>query len=103
MSDLTTQVLLEIRDAVRATNGRIDALGDRFDGLNERVDGLNERVDAIGRRQVDGEIRVATLLTQVAGDMREMKDAFLATRSVEKTVQDHELRLRRIETSLTSK
>ena len=40
VSDLTVEILRDIRDEARKTNARLD-------GLNERVDGLNERVDSL--------------------------------------------------------
>ena len=47
-TDLTIEILKEIRDAVRTTNSRIDALGTK---LSERIDATNERLDRMEQRQ----------------------------------------------------
>ena len=40
VTDLTVQILGEIRDEARNTNVRLDGTNARLDGLTERVDGL---------------------------------------------------------------
>jgi hypothetical protein len=91
MADLTTQILIDIRDAVRATNERIDQ-------TNARLDHSIDRLDRLERRQVDGEIRISTELVALAGAVRNFHDDFLAERPYRTILEDHERRLRALET-----
>ncbi len=84
MADLTTQILIDIRDAVRSTN--------------ERLDQSNERLGRLERRQVDSEIRISTELVTLTGVLREFHDAFVAERPSRAILADHERRLRALET-----
>jgi hypothetical protein len=83
MADLTTQILIEIRDEIRATNTRLDQ--------------SNTRLDRLERRQVEAEIRVSTALVDVVGAVHEMRDAFLEDRQLRDTVANHEQRLQALE------
>jgi hypothetical protein len=53
--DLTIEILKDVRDAVRATNDRLDLTNA---GLGEVV----ERMDRIERRQTETEVRLTTEL-----------------------------------------
>jgi hypothetical protein len=44
-NDLSVAILREIRDEIRSTNSRIDALGAH---LGARIDGTNARLDTLG-------------------------------------------------------
>jgi hypothetical protein len=46
MSELTTKILIEIRDEIRATNERLDRTNERVEQTNERLDQTNERLEA---------------------------------------------------------
>jgi hypothetical protein len=83
MADLTTQILIEIRDAARATN--------------ERLDRTVERLDRLERRQVDAEIRISSELVAITGALRSFHDDFLAERPSRTILADHERRLRALE------
>jgi uncharacterized coiled-coil DUF342 family protein len=104
MEDLTTRVLIEIRDEARKTNQEVRHLGEEVRHLgeemrntNERLDGTNSRLDRLERRQVDAEIRISTEIVAVAGAIREMKDAFLEDRRLQAQVGDHERRIQALE------
>jgi chromosome segregation ATPase len=97
MEDITTQVLIEIRDEVRRTNQRLDATVERADATNERLDGISNRFDRLERRQVEAEVRISTELVAVAGAVREMRDAFLEDRRLAAQVSDHERRIQALE------
>jgi thiamine biosynthesis lipoprotein ApbE len=104
MEDITTQVLIEIRDEVRKTNQRLDATVDRLDATVERLDatveradGINSRLDRLERRQVESEVRISTELVAVVGAVREMRDAFLEDRRLTAQVSDHERRIQVLE------
>lgn len=46
VSDLTLKVLENIRDDLRALNGRVDGLRDELGGVRSDLSSLNERMDA---------------------------------------------------------
>ena len=79
--DVTLQVLIDIRDEIRATNNRLDGTNQRVDGLNQRVDGLEVRMreqievlrEEVGQRIAHSEIRLATAITDVHGTMIDVK------------------------------
>lgn len=75
-TDLTIEILKSIRDEAKATNGRLDVLTARVDQLSERVDLTNERLDRglseLAQRIVHSEIRTATAIADLVGDVREM-------------------------------
>jgi ubiquinone biosynthesis protein UbiJ len=74
--DLTTRILVEIREEVRETNRRIDRLELRMDKLEHRVDqleaGLGQRIDGLANRITESELRTATALTAVAGTIADI-------------------------------
>ncbi len=90
-TDLTIEILKGIRDEVRATNSRLDML---TEGLGE----TNGRLDRLERRQIDAEIRTSTALVDVAGAVREVRDLRREDLGLRARVDDHERRLRAIET-----
>jgi hypothetical protein len=83
MSDLTTQVLIEIRDEVRELRGE--------------VGGLRGEVNELRQRQVEGEIRIATGLTDVIGALGQVREAILEDRRFAARVEDHERRITALE------
>ena len=70
-TDLTVQILREIRDAVRETSSRVDQTNARLDETNVR---LGEVRDEVGRRIVESEIRTATAIAELAGAMQGVRD-----------------------------
>ena len=70
-NNLTVRVLVEIRDEIRKTNVRVDALGDRVDALGDRLD---KRIDKLEDRVTQVEIRTATAITSVVGAVNEVRD-----------------------------
>jgi hypothetical protein len=109
MSDLTNEILIEIRDEIRAT--RTD-LGARIDQTNSRIDRTNDRLD----RVVQEQIRQATAIVAIEAGQREMNETLVGvsreirslnsridnvlTGSVGSTVKEHESRIRRVEEHL---
>lgn len=83
MSDLTTEILVQIRDAIGGTNSRIDD--------------LSTRVERLERRQVESEIRISTELVGVAGAVREVRDLLKDDLALRRRVDDHEARIRALE------
>jgi hypothetical protein len=90
MADLTTQILIEIRDELRTTNARLDE-------TNGRLDQANGRLDRLERREVEAEIRTSTALVDVLGAIHEVRDVLLDDRRLRATVADHEQRLQALE------
>jgi hypothetical protein len=94
MADLTTQILIEIRDEIRElrrdTNERIDL-------TNQRLESTNERVERVERRQTESELRLASEIVAVAGAVHELKDAVIAELRLSSRVEDHEQRLQALE------
>ena len=71
--ELTTQILIEIRDGIRQTNERIGSTNERLDKTNERLDKTNERLD----RVVQEQIRHATAIVGLERAQRDMIDALM--------------------------
>ena len=93
-TDVTIEILKGIRDAVRGTNERLDAMNGDLSG---RIDATNERLERVERRQVESEVRITTELVALGGTLREMRDAFLEDRELRAQVADHERRIGMIE------
>jgi hypothetical protein len=96
-SDITVEILKQIRDGVHATNVRLDGVTERLDGVTERLDGVTERLERVEKRQTETEIRLATELVAVASAVGSLRDAILEDRQLRGQVADHESRLRHLE------
>ena len=59
---LTIEILKEIRDEIRKTNGRVDETNIRLTDLG----------NDLGRRIVESETRTATAIADLAGSVREV-------------------------------
>jgi tetrahydromethanopterin S-methyltransferase subunit G len=97
MSDLNTKILIEIRDEIRGTNGRLDQVEQRVDQTNQRLDQVNERVDRLHRRQVETEVRLTTELVAVVGAIHEVRDAVMEQQGFGARIADHEQRISKLE------
>jgi chromosome segregation ATPase len=100
MTDLSTQVLIEIRDEVRKTNARLDQTNARLDQTNARLDQTNERLDRAEARQTEAEVRISTEIVGVVGAIHELRDILIADRKQTARIEDHELRIRALEQRL---
>ena len=80
---LTTRVLIEIRDEVRRTNGRLEQ--------------TNERLAALEHRQSETEIRLATELVAVTHAVNGVCDLLRANLQLHPRLDDHEQRLATLE------
>lgn len=81
--DLTTKILVQIRDELRKTNDRLDS--------------TNERLERLERRQTEDAVRVATELVAVATAVGEVRDLLRDQRVDRKTLADHERRIAALE------
>lgn len=78
--DLTIEILKSIRDETRQTNSRLDQTNSRLDQTNSRLEELRSEVSTqfddlrseLSQRIVHSEIRTATAITELGGDVREM-------------------------------
>jgi hypothetical protein len=91
MADLTTEILIEIRDEIRATRTE----------LSSRIDQTNERLEQVAKRQVETEIRLSTEVVALSGVVRDLRDTLLEDRHLRQTVDDHEQRIRSLESART--
>ncbi len=87
MSDLTVEILKEIRDELRNTNGRLD--------------GTNQRLERLEKRQTETEVRLTTELTAVVGAVHELRDVIVEDRKLRSQVSDHENRIGAIEKKIS--
>lgn len=76
-TDLTIQILREIRDEIGKTNARLDQTIARLDQTNARLDQTREdlasRQDQTSARLVESEIRMSTAITGLAGTLEDIK------------------------------
>jgi chromosome segregation ATPase len=97
-TDLTIEVLKEIRNSVRelgtqveGTNRRLDALREdtnaRFEGVSQQFEGVNERLDTLSRRVVESEVRTSTAIADLAGTVREMTSFLRAANDLRPRVE----------------
>lgn len=104
-TDITVEILKGIRDEVRGVREDLTAevrrvredLGARLDETNARIDETNSHLVRLERRQTESEMRVATQLVAVVGAVNEVRDALREELGVRKQVDDHERRLRALE------
>jgi chromosome segregation ATPase len=118
MADLALEVLKGIHAELRGVNTRLDRMDERFERMDqrfERMDQRFERVDQrfdraesridgveaglaeIAKRQTSMEVRLATEIVAVVGAIHELRDVLVADRGVRQKVEDHEVRLLRLE------
>jgi hypothetical protein len=86
MADLTTQILVEIRDELVEIRGEARK-------TNERLDHTIHRLDRLERRQVEAEVRISTEIVGVHGAIRELTDVMRVGLAIGGRVDDHERRL----------
>jgi len=100
MSDLTTQVLIEIRDEARRTNAQVAQLNAEVAQIKAEAVQTNTRLDRLERRQTESEIRISTEIVAVAGAIDRLTDALLDPKrfgGVTARLDDHERRLETLE------
>jgi hypothetical protein len=91
MSDLTTDILIEIRNELRGTNARLDR--------------TNERLDRVVAEQIRHSTAIVGLEARV-GDLAESIDGLngridnVLVGGMGATVREHELRIQRVEEHL---
>jgi hypothetical protein len=81
--DLTTEILVQIRDEMRSMRAEQRA--------------TNERLDRLEARQSEDAVRLSTELVAVARAVVEVRDLLREQRASSSRLEDHERRLARIE------
>ncbi len=74
-TDITIEILKEIRDGVRETHVRVDETNSRLEETNGRLESLR---DELSRRIVASEVRTATAITDLHGTVRDLVDVLRA-------------------------
>jgi len=92
--NLTTEVLMQIRDELRVTGGKIDKTNEELQRTRQE---LVERIDRLERRQLESEVHLATELVSVAGAIKELSKLVAEDRQLRGQVADHEKRLSSLE------
>ncbi len=97
MPSLSTKILIEIRDEIKASNQRIDATNQRLDATNQRLDVTIDRLDLVARRQTESEVRLATELVAVTDAVNRLTQAFRSDKALEGDVADLKRRVGKLE------
>lgn len=100
-TDLTIEILKDIRAQTQRTADGLEKTNLRLDGLRDEVDqmrsDLGDRLSRLEQRQTEDGIRLATEVVALGGTLREVRDLFLEDRALRRRVDDHERRLAAIE------
>jgi hypothetical protein len=88
--DITTQILIQIRDEMRQMREEQRA-------TNVRLDQTIEGLDRLQERQRDDSVRLATELVAVARAVTEVRDLLRDQRTDRGVLDDHERRLAALE------
>lgn len=96
-TDLSIEILKQIRDAVTTTNVRLDETNARLGATNERLDGTNANMAALARRQTEMELRLATEIIAVASAVNGVRDLLRERLDDRQRVDDHERRIGALE------
>ena len=100
-SEVTIEILKDIRNETRKTNERVDVVGGEVQALRGEMRELRfelvDRIERVERRQTETELRIATELVGVAGAVREVRDLLREDRAMRVRLDDHERRITAIE------
>jgi predicted nucleic acid-binding Zn-ribbon protein len=83
-TDITIEILKDIRSEIRDTNGRLDQTNAKLDQTNEGMDAMREE---LSRRIVESEIRTSTAITELAGTVHELTDVLRSTHDLRPRVE----------------
>lgn len=87
MNDLTTKVLIQIRDEIKATR----------DDLSTRLDATNSRLEIVARRQVESDVRVGSEIVGVRDAVERVVDLLRADRTLRHDMDDLKERVANLE------
>ena len=92
--NLTTRILVQIRDEMRSNRDEVKKTNERLDAVREE---LSERLERLERRQTEDSVRLATELVAVAKAVGEVRDLLKDRRAEREAISDHERRIRALE------
>ena len=92
--DLTTEILIQIRDEMKAVRGELTTTREQ---LSSRIDETNLRLERVERAQSETEIRLATEIISVVSAVNQLKDLIVADRDLRNRVDEHDRRLAALE------
>jgi hypothetical protein len=102
-TSLTIEILKGIRDEVKGVRDEVKGVREEVKGVREEVKSVrnearitNERIDALCERQAHSEIRIATELIAVGGELRGLRDD-LRLAGLRARLDDHEARIEALE------
>jgi len=96
-TNLTIEILKSIRDEVRGVRDEVRVTNERIDAVREQQVHTNERIDAVREQQVHTEVRLATELAASAGEFRGLRDELRKAGFVRARLDDHEARIEALE------
>jgi hypothetical protein len=100
-TDLTIEILKDIRDETRKTNERVEALertvANEFVNVRGEIASVRGEVKGLRAEAQETEVRLATELVAVAGAVREVRDLLREDRLWRLRVDDHERRIAAME------
>lgn len=92
--DLTTEILIQIRDELRSNGEEIKRTNDKLDRMREE---LSMRIEHLEKRQVDGEVRLSTELIAVAAGVKDLTRLVAEDRNLRNQVADLQTRVGQLE------
>ena len=85
--DLTTEILIQIRDEMKATREQVSS----------RIDQTNIRLERVERAQTESEVRLATEIINVVSAVNQLKELIIADRDLRQRVDEHDRRIAALE------
>ncbi|HUO84935.1 MAG TPA: hypothetical protein VM534_07470 [Thermoanaerobaculia bacterium] len=119
--DEVLDVLKEIRDEARLTNGRLESMDGRlesmegrfeflekrvtrgFEELGGRIDQHAEKIELLGRNQIEAEFRLASEVLSLADVTRDVRDLISRKLDDHHLVVNHEERIRTLEDQIADR
>ena len=77
--DLTTEILIQIREEMKATREEMKATREELSG---QIKQTNLRLERTEKRQTEGELRLATEIVNVVTAVNQLKDLIVADRDL---------------------
>jgi len=93
--DLTTEVLVQIRDELRLTR---EQLKNEIHDVRGALEQTNARLERLEHRQTEDAVRLATEVVAVANAVGQVRDLLRDQRQDQNRIDDHERRIAALET-----
>lgn len=92
--DLSTEVLIQIRDELHSNGEEVKRTNEKLDRMREE---LSMRIEHLEKRQIDSEVRLATELVAVAGGIKDLTRLVAEDRNLRNQVADLQARVGQLE------